>query len=101
MNNENDLTQRCNDIEAVAIEALNRVYDIQLTLNELSNQFRTLQYDFNIQNRSKEAVESVIKVMVNKLISVVREGDFNSLDEEEFSRELTKLFYEESEFLPF
>ena len=51
MNNENDLTQRCNDIEAAAIEALNRVYDIQLTLNELSNQFRTLQYDFNIQNR--------------------------------------------------
>lgn len=40
-------------------------------------------------------------MMVNKLISVVREGDFNSLDEEEFSRELTKLFYEESEFLPF
>lgn len=61
MNNENDLTQRCNDIEVAAIEALNRVYDIQLTLNELSNQFRTLQYDFNIQNRSKEAVESVIK----------------------------------------
>lgn len=101
MSNENELSLRCDDIEAAAVEALNRVHDIQLTLNELSNQFRTLQYDFDIHHRSEGAMGSIIKVMVNKLISVVREGDFDSLDEEEFARELTKLFYEESDFLPF
>ena len=58
MSNENELSLRCDNIESAAIEALNRVHDIQLTLNELSNQFRTLQYDFNIQNRSKGAVNT-------------------------------------------
>lgn len=101
MNNENELALRCDNIEAAAVEALNRVHDIQLTLNELSNQFRTLQYEFDTHHRSDGAMGNIIKVMVNKLISVVREGDFESLDEDEFARELTKLFYEESEFLPF
>ena len=101
MSNENELALRCDNIEAAAVEALNRVHDIQLTLNELSNQFRTIQYDFDIHHRSMGSMENIIKVMVNKLISVVRESDFESLDEDEFARELTKLFYEESEFLPF
>ena len=39
MSNENELSLRCDNIESAAIEALNRVHDIQLTLNELSNQF--------------------------------------------------------------
>lgn len=101
MSNENELALRCDNIEAAAVEALNKIYDIQLTLNELSNQFRALQYDFDTHHRSDGAMGDIIKVMVNKLISAVREGDFDSLDEEEFTRELTKLFYEESEFLPF
>lgn len=101
MNNENDLELRCDNIEAAAAEALNRVYDIQQTLNELNNQIGDLKYNFDIHNRCEEEIGNIIKTMVNKLISVVREGDFDSLDDEEFARELTNLFYDESGFFPF